>query len=556
MKRLWLISCMLVIAMCVKAQSDNLIDKAVRQNADKQSTGKFDYIFQEAVRQKLAQHYAEAIDLFDYCHRLNPESGAVMYELANLYRYVRNDSLSTVMLEKACKLYPDNYWYKLHLVYLYENQRRNDDVLCTLEDMAQQFPEKEEVLMMLLDVYQQNNDYENIVKVLDKMELKEGKSEQLSMDKFRLFLQMNDEERAFEEMTELANEYPNDLRYQVVIGDLYFDAGKKEEALKQFKMVEEKDSNNVTLLLSMSNYYHDEGDTLMYHKYLSKLISNPSFDDASKARLFGVLIREDLNNQQSDSTVLLNLFDEALQQPQEDADLLELRVRYMITKDMPAKEIKTYLYKILDVDPENSMARQQLLAYAIDDNDTIGIVNICKTAVDYNIEDPVFYYYLGIAYFNLEEYDKAIEAFRGGLEHVEDGAANNKVQLYVNMYSLLGDLYHKIGQDDKAFQAYDSCLIYKQDEPAVLNNYAYYLSLKKKDLDRAEKMSHKANELEPDNPTYLDTYAWVLYQMKRYEEAKLYMDRVVELMDAEELKESEDVLEHIDMINKKVKNKK
>ena len=538
MKRFLLMSCMLVFVLCARSQ-----------------TGKFDYIFQEAERQKMAQHYADAIELFDYCHRLDPKSGAVMYELADLYRYVRNDSLAINVLEEACRLYPDNYWYKQRLVYFYEVQHRNDEALRALEEMSQQFPEKSDVLMMLLDAYERNNDSENMVKVLDKMELKEGKSEQLSMDKFRLFLQMNDEKRAFEEMTALANEYPNDLRYQVVIGDLYLDAGKKEEALKQFKMVEEKDSNNVTLLLSMSNYYHEEGADSLYHKYLSKLLSNPGFDEASRVRLLGVLVREDLNSEQSDSTVLLNLFDEVLQLPQEHTDMLELRVRYMVTKQMPSEDIKPYLYRMLEIDPENSMARQQLLAYAIADNDTMGVVNICKPAVDYNVPDPVFYYYLGIGYLQLDEKQKAVDAFRGGLEHVEDGDASNRVQLYVNMYSLLGDLYHQLGQDDKAFQMYDSCFVYKQNEPAVLNNYAYYLSLKKKDLDKAEEMSRKANELEPDNPTYLDTHAWILYQQKRYEEAKQYMDRVVELMDAQELEESEDVLQHIEMINKKVKKK-
>ena len=538
MKRLLLMSCVLFSTLCARSQ-----------------TGKFEYIFQEAERQKLAQHYAEAIDLFDYCHRLDPTSGAAMYELAELYRYLKNDSLSVKMLEDACRLYPDNYWYKQRLVYLYENQHRNDEALRVLEDMSQQFPAKSDVLMMLLDAYQRNNDNENMVKVLDKIEMKEGKSEQLSMDKFRLFLQMGDEKRAFDEMVALANEYPNDLRYQVVIGDLYLDAGKKEEALQQFRMVEEKDSSNVTLLLSMSNYYHEEGNDSLYHEYISRLLSNPHFDEASKVRLLSVLVREDLNSEHSDSTVLLSLFDEVLQQPLEHTDVLELRVRYMVTKQMPREEIKPYLHKMLEIDPENSMARQQLLSYAIADEDPVGVVNICKPAVDYNVSDPVFYYYLGIGYLQLDEKHKAVEAFRGGLEHVEEGVESNRVQLYVNMYSLLGDLYHQLGQDDKAFQAYDSCLVYKQNEPSVLNNYAYYLSLKKKDLNKAEEMSRKANELDPDNPTYLDTHAWVLYQMKRYEEAKQYMDRAVELMDAQELEESEDVQQHIELINKKVKKK-
>ncbi len=515
---------------------------------------KFDYIFQEAMRQKLANKYDAAIDLFDYCRQLDPSSGAVLYELSELYRYVKNDSLAIQSLEHACKLYPKNYWYKNKLVSFYLEQRRTDEALKNVEEMARLFPEKGEVLMMLLELYENKNDYANMVKVLDKIEVKEGKSEQISMEKFRLFLQLNDEKRAFEEMENLADEYPNDLRYQVVIGDLYLDAGKKEEALKQFKMVEAQDPANVTLLLSMANFYHQEGDDARYQEYISKLLTHKDVDDATRVRMLGVLVRENLTTN-ADSTQLLSLFDKVLQEPQEHADILELKVRYMVTKNMPIAEVKPVLHQMLDIDPENDMARQQLLAYAIEENDKLGIVNVCKPAVEYNADDPVFYYYLGVAYFQMQEKEKAAEAFRSGLNHVENSDNENKLQLCVNMYALLGDIYHQLGQDDKAFQAYDSCLVYKKNDAMVLNNYAYYLSLKKKDLQRAEEMSRLSNELEPDNATYLDTYAWVLFQQKRYDEAKQYMDKVVELMERDGEEMSDDVRDHIKQINKKAKKK-
>ena len=316
---------------------------------------KFDYIFQEAMRQKLANKYDAAIDLFDYCRQLDPYSGAVLYELSELYRYVKNDSLAIQSLEFACKLYPENYWYKNKLVSFYLEQRRTDEALKNVEDMARLFPEKGEVLGMLLELYENKNDYANMVKVLDKIEVKEGKSEQLSMEKFRLFLQMNDEKRAFEEMENLADEYPNDLRYQVVIGDLYLDAGKKEEALKQYKMVEAQDSTNMTLLLSMANFYHQEGDEVRYQEYISKVLTNKDVDDATRGRMLGVLVRENLTTN-ADSTQLLSLFDKVLQEPQEHADILELKVRYMVTKNMPISEVKPVLHQMLDIDPENDMA--------------------------------------------------------------------------------------------------------------------------------------------------------------------------------------------------------
>ena len=516
---------------------------------------KFDYIFQEAMRQKLANKYDAAIDLFDYCRQLDPYSGAVLYELSELYRYVKNDSLAIQSLEFACKLYPENYWYKNKLVSFYLEQRRTDEALKNVEDMARLFPEKGEVLGMLLELYENKNDYANMVKVLDKIEVKEGKSEQLSMEKFRLFLQMNDEKRAFEEMENLADEYPNDLRYQVVIGDLYLDAGKKEEALKQYKMVEAQDSTNMTLLLSMANFYHQEGDEARYQEYISKVLTHKDVDDVTRVRMLGVLVRENLDTH-ADSTYLLALFDKVLQEPQEHTDILELKVRYMDKKKMPVEDQKPILRRILEIDPEHDMARHMLLKYAVEENDHQSIVNICKPAVEYNADSPVFYFYMGVEYYLIDEKEKSMDALRSGLNRVENEMdEENRFKIRTHSYALLGDIYHQLGQDDKAFQAYDSCLIYNKNDAMVLNNYAYYLSLKKKDLQRAEEMSRLSNELEPDNATYLDTYAWVLFQQKRYDEAKQYMDKVVELMERDGEEMSDDVQDHIKQINKKAKKK-
>ena len=192
----------------------------------------FTYFFHEAQRQMHAENYDAAFDLLNFCLKLNPNSAASLYNVADINHFLRRDSLAISQMEKAVELAPDNYWYKDHLVKLYFNNKRVDEAQTLLEKMAVQFPDKEEVLMMLLDLYEKNKDYANMVKVLDKIELKEGKSEQLSMNKFQIFLRMNDEKRAFAEMEALAKEYPNDLRYQVVKGDLYLDAGKKSEAMK------------------------------------------------------------------------------------------------------------------------------------------------------------------------------------------------------------------------------------------------------------------------------------------------------------------------------------
>ena len=269
--------------------------------------------------------------------------------------------------------------------------------------------------------------------------------------------------------------------------------------------------------------------------------------------MMAVVVRENLE-QKGDSSVVLGLFDKIKDLPTADPTLLELMVSYMVTVKMPPSDIRPHLQHILRIDPENNKARQQLLAYAIEEEDTTGIIAICQPAVDFKSKDAV-YYYLGIAHLQRDEYQQALDVLQASLPCIHQGESTSKTQLLTNTYGLMGDIYHKLGDDDKAFQAYDSCLVYQQSNAAVLNNYAYYLSLKKKQLDKAEEMSRKSNELEPDNSTYLDTYAWVLFQLKRYEEAKQYMDKAVEIMKRDEEEISDEIQMHIDKINKKAKKR-
>ena len=123
-----------------------------------------------------------------------------------------------------------------------------------------------------------------------------------------------------------------------------------------------------------------------------------------------------------------------------------------------------------------------------------------------------------------------------------------------DIYSLLGDIYQKEGRINDTYTAYDSCLVYKPDHVTCLNNYAYFLSEEGKDLKKAEKMSYRAISAEANNPIYLDTYAWILYKQKRYDDAKAYIDMAMEY-----LKDGEDpdgeIRQHAEKINKKLKKK-
>jgi Tfp pilus assembly protein PilF len=122
----------------------------------------------------------------------------------------------------------------------------------------------------------------------------------------------------------------------------------------------------------------------------------------------------------------------------------------------------------------------------------------------------------------LKRHDEAVETLITGRDLVVD----NK-PLELQFWTSLGDAYNDAKNYTKSDQAYDKALTIEPDDAGTLNNYAYYLSLRKEQLDKAERMSRRSNELVPGQVSYIDTYAWVLFQMGRYPEARTWMEKAI-----------------------------
>ncbi len=487
---------------------------------------KYEYFFHEANRQKMLENYDAAVALYEYCLELNPDADVVLYELSKFMNFLHKDSLAEEYLKRAVALAPDNYWYANALVGAYVGDGKILEALEVAEKLSEKFPKKSDVLVMLIDLYTRTEDYENVIKTLERLEVKEGKSERISMEKFRVFSIMKDEKRAYNEIVSLSEEYPYDMRYKVLLGDMYLDNGHPDKALEVYRKLEQEDSTNINLMLSLASFYEKQRQDTLYNRQIERLVMNSRLDNSTRLQIMTSMVYNHLSNRK-DSTKLLSLFDKVLSLPQENSSMAELCARYMVTLNMPAEAVSPVLKQILTLEPESNMARSQLLSYAIKTNDPDSVIAAAKPAVDYAVDDPLFYYFLGIAYAQKDMHTESIDVLKQGLTKAKK---DTSIDLIANSYTLIGDMYHKLGNDEKAFAAYDSCLIYSPNEVGALNNYAYYLSLKGQDLERAEQMSAKAIKIESDNANYVDTYAWILFKMERYGEAKTYIDSALVIM--------------------------
>lgn len=484
---------------------------------------KFDYFFLEAVRLKEKGDLDAAFEMYSHCLQIHPTSAVTLFELAKFYMFLGQQQKGEKALADAVSLAPENYWYKETLAAYYQNKGENEKAISVVEDMATQFPSRLEPLVALVDLYTRTKNYEQVIHSLNRLETLDGKSEQISMEKFRMYLAMDNREQAFLEIENLAKEYPYDMRYLTILGDVYMENGKPDEAYATYQKVLKEEPEYAPALLSMASYYEKQGQDSLYKVQLNSVLLNEKIESNTKMNLMRQLI---IRSEQTDkdSTQIIGLFNAMLEQEQENADIAMLAAQYLLSKKME-EESKPVLRKVLELDPENKPAYLQLLSFAINKQDMDEVIAVCAPAVEYMPDALEFYYYLGIGHYQKEQKDEALEVFKKGVRQVTPQSDKAMVS---DFYSIMGDLYHLKKMNAEAYAAYDSALVYKDDNIGALNNYAYYLSLEKKDLDKAEEMSYRTVKAEPNNATYLDTYAWILFEKGKYTEARIYIDQAIQ----------------------------
>lgn len=500
-------------------------DKAATELEDPLTYGerrKFDYYFLEAVRMKQKGDYDAAFELYGRCLEIYPGSAAVLYELSQFYMFLGQEQKGEEALKQAVRRDDGNFWYKQTLASYYRQKQDWLKAVTVYEDMAQIFPARLEPLLSLADLYGRTKSYDRLVAVLDRIEELDGKSEQISMEKFRAYLQMDNMERAFGEIQSLTDEYPYDMRYRTVMGDMYLSVGRNDEALKVYSEILKVEPDYAPAMISLASYYQKTGQDSLYAVQTDSILVNENVEPGVKMNFMKQLI---LKSEQTDrdSTKIIGLFEKMMGRKQTTADVAMLYAQYLISKKME-KESVPVLDRVLSIDPENKPARLQLLGYAISRDDPDEVIRVAEPALVYSPDAMEFYYYLGMAHYQKEQTDKALEVFRKGVQQINEKSDKG---IASDFYSILGDLYHQREMKAEAYAAYDSSLVYNPKNINTLNNYAYYLSVERTDLDKAEEMSFITVKEEPENATYLDTYAWILFEKGRYTEARIYIEQAM-----------------------------
>lgn len=481
------------------------------------------YFYEEAANQQALGKYDVAYELLQHCKNIAPDAAEVYFALSSYDRDLNSNAMAINDIKRAAELSPENSTYQEQLAMTYIATKDYPNAIKAYEKLYSSNPDRTDVLEILLSLYGQKKDYANMLATVDRMVSADGESEQTVLTRMHIYSLQGKKKEEFNTLKRFVDRYPNDMSYQVMMSNWLLQNGEKQKAFDILQKVQKTDPQNVQAKLSMIDYYRAENLDSIARKMEEGLLTNPHTSTDTKVSIIRNVIA---NNEASggDSTKVLSLFRSILAGKQENADLAELYVAYLSLKKMPEDSIVGGLKRILEIAPDNKGARIELLRTLWGKIGNDEIIEISKPGVEYNPDEMAFYYFLGFAYIQKDDDDNAFDIFRKGVAQATD---SSEPSLVSDMYSYIGDIYHQRGQIEEAYAAFDSCLQWKEDNVECMNNYAYFISVDGGDLSRAEQMSYKTIKAQPTNSLYLDTYAWVLFQEKRYAEAQIYIEQAV-----------------------------
>lgn len=484
----------------------------------------FDRLYLDAVCRQIAGD-STASALLERCHEMRPDAAEVYYSLAHSYLKQGNDSLARVNMRRAAELQPDNDNYLENVAETYIDQREYDRAIEAYEQLYTHHRDRSDVLELLVRLYNAKKDYPKMLSTIDRMEQADGPSEEISLMRMGIYEQQGDKKNAYRILHALTNDHPNEPSYKVMLGNWLMQHDRKSEAYNWFKSALEDDKQNEFALNSLYDYYRSMGDDIKARQLRDNILFSPQTDIKTKLSMLQQAIRENEQEQGGDSTAVLALFDKIMLTTPRNAELSNLKAMYMRVKKMPQDSINAAYAHTLSFEPDNLSARLTLAQNKWEEKKWNEVVDLCDKGIQYTPEELTYYYFMALAYIQQDENQKAYEACKRGLNEIDLNKADEPERnMASDMYGIIGDMSYTNQNYDEAFSAYEKAITIYPDNIQVLNNYAYYLSQQNTQLDHAAEMSLRTLKEEPTNATYLDTYAWILFLQKRYDEAKAYVD--------------------------------
>lgn len=515
----------IVVTACKSKKASGNTSSINRTNPEKSNlnNARFGPMFITACQERKKGNLHEALKLLEECKTINPQDPAVRYEMSMIYKLLGVKDQALVNARFCADADKNNEWYQLLLIDCYKDTKQFYQAIRVREALVKKFPEKTEFKEDLAIEYAMTDQYDKSFKIYEEIERTYGVNEQLTLNKVKLLKSLGKWKDVEAELQRLSDTDKNESRYYGYLAELYLEQNDLAKAKNMYDKIQAVDPQNPTLELALHDYYSALGDDKEAYAHLKKAFVNPNLDAAAKANIVGTFYSKAETKDSMAYRKGMELTTIMLQTHPGDTESNALYADFLRLKGKN-KEAAVYYYKAAILERKDFRVWDNLLYIDYELSQFDSLEHHSAAAMEFFPNQPEYYKYNGIANSQLRKYKEAARTLKDGIEMIVD---NNRQKM--DFLSLLGDAYFNLKDYQKSDEAFEQVLKIDADNTYVLNNYAYYLSLRKEGLERAEKLSKRANDLKPNDRSYMDTYGWILYQQKKYSEAELWLSKAATL---------------------------
>ncbi|MGF1637748.1 MAG: tetratricopeptide repeat protein [Cyclobacteriaceae bacterium] len=491
-----------------------------------------EYYLIEAEKYFILEDYPKAFVLYQKSLEYDDENATAYFKIARIYQLSEDQDKALLNAGKALALSPENKFFYLLVAEIYTQQSKFAEAAKVYEDLLEKIDKSDEHLFDLAAIYMYQEKLDKAIETYDRIEESFGMNDQVTAQKQKLYLAQSNLPKAIKEGEKLIEAFPGEAKYVLSLADILSSNGMENEAIPYLENLLEIDPNEPMASMMLSDIYRKQGKVDQSNLLLQRAFSNPKLDMTLKLQVMLKYI-EKLPNEDV-FELLVDLGDKLVEAHPNASDAYAINGDLLMRNNNNNEALEMY-EKAIELGASNYSLWQNVLQLLSQAEKFESVAEYADKAIELYPNQPLLYYFSGTAYMVMKSYDDAIANLEQGKKL---SGKNDELRAYFN--AQLGDAYYHVKDHKKSDASYEAALQHNPNNDHVLNNYSYFLSLRKEKLDLAKKMSSKLVKAHPESSTYLDTYAWVLYQMGEYKEAKVYIEKALEV----DTKLSGTIIEH------------
>lgn len=511
-----LLVALLIILFCVPVFGQKK-GSAINNSADYS----YQYALIEASRQKMIGNVNEAISLYQTCINANAKCDVAHYELGTVYSALGENDKAELNLAIAYKLKPDNYWYGIaYSELLKQNKKQSKSLKILKKTRKLNKSNRLTIDFKIAEIYSNEKKYRKAISFLEEIEAENGVSEMVSFKKVEIYKLQKEFKKAENVILNLAGEAPEVVEYQIILAEFYTEIGDSASALRTYEKAFEMDSSNIYAISNLADIYSSRGEEDKSYFYLNHAFLNKNIPVESKIETM-MLLNKDRDLIKSKRFFIEKMIKGLLLEYPDNDNVKS--VAYDFYNGLEEHEKALALIKeILVKRKEDFIVWQQALYNASMLENYDELILIGEEALKYFPNKNEFYLFVGMAYFQKEDMEAAYDVLSKAIPNIKEGD-----RIKIQFLLFLSEVCYKTNRKIEAYSYFDELILEDPENDLTKNNYSYYLAMDSVDLLKAKQLSYSTIINSPGNATFIDTYAWILYQLTDYKTAKEFAEKAL-----------------------------